>query len=551
LQGGKIITVDDSFTIAEAVAIRDDRIVAVGSDSAITAYTDPGTRVVDLRGKTVIPGLIDGHAHMDREGLKAIFPSLGRVRSVKDIQERIAELARKSKPGEWIVTMPIGDPPFYLDVPNVLAEKRWPTRQELDSAAPNNPVLIRSIWGFWRSTPPLVSCVNTVALNRAGITRETVSPDPGVVIERDKNGDPTGVLIESEMQPLAELIWFREATRFSREDRERAIPVSAKAYHAFGTTGVFEEHGVANEVLRAYKDARRSGTLTMRTALVFSPNWKAVAGSPLSSFLEAWGGWLGEPALGDDWLKVTGLYVNIQHRPSDDLRAKAAPYTGWAGFNYDTGLPPERLKELAVECARNDIRVVANAALSPGIVDILADVDKQIPLKGRRWILGHVARLSRREIAEVARMGLIVTPHTNASIYKAGSDFQKALGPDRRDELTPLRQLLDAGVKVSLVTDNVPVSMFWPIWESVARLSMTNERIAPTQAITRAEALRCSTVNGAYLSFDEDKRGSIEVGKLADLAVLSADPLTVEERGIRDITSMMTIVGGRVVYEAT
>lgn len=550
LRSGKVITVDDNFTIAQAVAIRDDRILAVGPDDAMRLHIEPGTRVVDLQGRTVIPGLIDGHAHMDREGLKAIFPSLGRVRSIKDIQERIAELARKSKPGEWIVTMPIGDPPFYLDVPDMLAEKRWPTRQELDSAAPNNPVLIRSIWGFWRSTPPLVSCVNTAALNRAGITRETASPDPSVVIERDKNGDLTGVFIESEMQPLAELIWFREATRFSHEDRTRALPLSAKTYHAYGTTGVFEEHGVANEVLRAYKDARRAGTLTMRTALVFSPNWKAVAGTSLSSFMEAWVGWLAEPALGDDWLKVTGLYVNIQHRSSDDLRAKAAPYTGWAGFNYDTGMPAERLKELALECARNDIRVVANAGLSPGIVDIMADVDKQIPLKGRRWIVGHVGRLSRREIAEAARMGLIITPHTNANIYKGGSDFQKALGPDRRDELTPLRQLLDAGVKVSLVTDNVPVSMFWPIWESVARLSMRDERIAPTQAIKRAEALRCSTINGAYLSFDEDKRGSIEVGKLADLAVLSADPLTVEESRIRDITSLMTIVGGRVVYEA-
>jgi predicted amidohydrolase YtcJ len=109
--------------------------------------------------------------------------------------------------------------------------------------------------------------------------------------------------------------------------------------------------------------------------------------------------------------------------------------------------------------------------------------------------------------------------------------------------------LLDAGVTVSLVTDNVPVSVFWAIWECVARLSITNEHIAPTQAITRAEALRCSTVNGAYLSFDEDKRGSIEVGKLADLVVFSADPLTVEERRIRDITSLMTLVGGGVVYQ--
>ena len=100
-----------------------------------------------------MPGLIDGHAHMDREGLKGVFPSLGKVRSIKDIQDRIAELARASRPGEWIVTMPIGDPPYYFDMPDLLTEKRWPTRQELDDAAPNNPVFIRSIWGFWRHTP--------------------------------------------------------------------------------------------------------------------------------------------------------------------------------------------------------------------------------------------------------------------------------------------------------------------------------------------------------------------------------------------------------------
>ena len=160
-----------------------------------------------------MPGITDGHAHMDREGLRNVFPSLGRVRSIKDIQDRIAELARGKKPGEWIVTMPIGDPPYYFDVPDILAEKRWPTRQELDAAAPNNPVYIRSIWGYWRGTFPLVSCANTEALKRAGITRDTVSPVPSLTIEKDGNGDPTGVFVEQEMQPIAELIWFREATR--------------------------------------------------------------------------------------------------------------------------------------------------------------------------------------------------------------------------------------------------------------------------------------------------------------------------------------------------
>src|SRR5262245_42872510 len=374
LKNGNVVTVDTTFTIAQAIAIARDRIVAVGPDAAMAAHTAPGTRVIDLKGKTVIPGLIDGHAHMDREGLKTIYPSLGRVRSIGDIQDRIAELVRRVRPGEWIVTMPIGDPPFYFDVPDILVEKRWPTRRDLDVVAPNNPVFIRSIWGYWRSTPPLVSCANTEALKRVGITRETVSPVDVLEIQKDSNGEPTGVFIESDMQPIAELIWFREAARFSRADRAKALPMSAQAYHTYGTTSVFEEHGVANELLRAYKDARRDGSLSMRAALVVSPNWKAAGGAPVAPLIEAWTGWLGEPALGDDWLKVTGLYVNIGRSAADDLRATAAPYTGWAGFNYDAGLPRDQVKDLLLQCAKHDIRAVATASTGPGILDLLDEV---------------------------------------------------------------------------------------------------------------------------------------------------------------------------------
>ena len=177
LRNGKIITIDARFDGRQAIAIAGDKIIAVGPNDAMARAHRARARASSIsRARPVIPGLIDGHAHMDREGLRNVFPSLGRVRSIKDIQDRIAELARGKKPGEWIVTMPIGDPPYYFDVPDILAEKRWPTRQELDAAAPNNPVYIRSIWGFWRGTLPLVSCANTEALKRAGITRDTVSP---------------------------------------------------------------------------------------------------------------------------------------------------------------------------------------------------------------------------------------------------------------------------------------------------------------------------------------------------------------------------------------
>jgi hypothetical protein len=547
LTNGRIITVDPAFTIAQAIAIAGDRIVAVGPDAAMAAMASPATRVVDLKGKAVIPGITDGHAHMDREALRNVFPALGPVRSIRDIQDRIAELARAKQPGEWIVTMPIGDPPYYFDVPESLAEKRWPTRQELDAAAPENPVFIRSIWGYWRGTFPLVSCANTEALRRAGITRDTVSPVDTVKIEKDANGDPTGVFVEREMAPVAELIWFRQAAAFTPADRLRTLPQSARAYHAFGTTSVFEGHGASTELLRTYKQAHREGALTMRAALAFSPNWQAAGAAPLGPFVEAWAGWLGEPGFGNDWLKMSGLYVHAGREAADDVRARAAPYTGWAGFNSNHGLPREQAKQLLLHCAANDIRAVM---IGSSNLDLYDEVDREIPLQGRRWVISHISTIPPRDIERIVRMGLVLTTHTNNYLYKGLHAQAQRLPPERHGEIVPLRSLLNAGVKVSLATDNVPVSPFLPIWQTVARTSyQTKERIGASEALSRADALRCATVGGAYLTFDENKKGSLEVGKLADVAVVSADPLVTEESSIPDTHSLMTMVGGRIVHE--
>jgi predicted amidohydrolase YtcJ len=547
LKNGKVIAVDAAFTIAQAIAIAGDRIIAVGPDAAMAAHAGPGTRAVDLGGRAVIPGIIDGHAHMDREALRDVFPALGRVRSIRDIQDRIAELARGKRPGEWIVTMPVGEPPYYFDVPDLLAEKRWPTRQELDAAAPDNPVYIRAIWGYWRGSLPLVSCANTAALKRAGITRATAPPVDTLTIAKDANGDPTGVIVEREMQPIAELIWFREATAFTHADRLRALPASARAYHAFGTTSVFEGHGVATELIRVYKQAHCERALTMRAALAFSADWNAAAGAALGPFVEAWAGWLAEPALGDDWLKIGGLHVHAGREPADDVRAGASPYTGWAGFNAGHGLPRAQAKELLLHCAKNDIRAVMIGSHN---LELYQEVDREIPLKGRRWVISHVGRISPHEIEKIAGMGLVLTTHTNNYLYKGLQGLAQSLPPERHAEINPLRSLTDAGVKVSLATDNVPVSAFLPIAQTVTRATFaTGLRVAPGEALSRADALRCATINGAYLTFDEDKKGSLEPGKLADLAVLSADPLTVDEAGIAEIRSLMTMVGGRIVHE--
>jgi len=548
LLNGKIITIDTASTVAEAIAVANDKIIAVGPNKAMVAHQHPDTRTVDLKGKTVIPGITDGHAHMDREGLRNVFPSLGRVRSIRDIQDRIADLARGKKPGEWIVTMPIGDPPYYFDVPDILAEKRWPTRQELDVAAPNNPVYIRSIWGFWRGTFPIVSCANTEALKRAGITRDTASPVKSLTIAKDGNGDPTGVFIEQEMQPITELLWFREATRFSHGDRMKALQESQRLYHAVGTTGIFEGHGAAGELIRVYKETHRDGALSMRTTLAFSPDWLATGKAPLGPFVDSWAAWLGEPAIGDDRLRMSGVYLSLGQEPAAGVRTSAAgSYTGWAGFNYTSGLPRVQLKEVLIRCAANDIRVVMNG---PPVLDLYDEVDREVPLKGKRWVIAHINDFSPKDVERIVRMGLVLTTHTNNYLYKGLHVHAKRLPPERHDEIVPLRSLLDAGVKVSLATDNVPISNFLPVAQTIQRTSyVTKQRIAPTQALTRMEALRCATADGAYLTFDESKRGTLQSGKFADLVVLSDDPLTVEENRIEGLTSLMTMIGGRMVHE--
>ena len=543
---GKIITVDARFRIAQGVAISGGRFAAVGSDADVRRHAGAATRMVDLKGRTVVPGLVDGHAHADREGLKLVFPALGKVRSIADILDRIAELVRAAKPGEWIVTMPIGDPPTYFDVPDILKEKRFPTRYELDEVAPDNPVYIRSIWGFWRHTKPLVSIANTRALELAGITRDTPAPLPSVSIEKGADGEPTGIFVEDTLMPVMELTLLRCAPGFTHQDRVRTLPEAMRAYHAFGTTSIFEEHGVSAELMRAYKEVHRAGGLTMRTALVASPDWASMPEGPFERIITGWFGWLSEPTLGDEFLRITGLFVNMDVEAENIVRSRAHPYTGWAGFHYHNALPRERLKELLIACARNRIRVTS---IRRNMLELFDEVNRVVPIGDLRWVFGHISMLTQDEINRAADLGLAVSTHTNRYIYKEGHLLKQRLGAERENEISPLRSLVDAGVKLSLGTDNVPVSMFYPIWQAVARKSLyTGEVIAPEQKLSREQALRAATVDSAWLTFEEDKKGSIETGKYADLAVLSADPLTVEEDGLKDISSELTVVGGKIVW---
>jgi len=526
LYGGNVVTLDPALPAAEAVAISSDRIAEVGASRDIRRLAGADTRLVDLGGRTVVPGLVDAHAHMDREGLKLLCPSLAGARSIDDVLQRIEPLVKAAAPGDWIVTMPLGDPPYYLDVPGNLRERRFPTRHDLDRVAPRNPVYIRSIWGYWRHTLPLVSIANSEALRLAGITRQTVPPWDGIQIARDSAGEPTGIFVEQTYIPVVELSLMAAAPRFTHHDRARGLRESMRIYNATGTTSVVEGHGVADEVMRVYDEAAGRGELTVRAHLTVSPAWGGADPAAIASRIAAWKPRIAGRGSGDAFLRVAGLVAETNPTADVAVRARSMPYTGWAGFSYDAALPRGQLRAVLLTAAREDIRVLS---MGTGLLDLYEEVNRLVPIRD---------------------LGVVLTTHTNRYLYKEGDQFRAQVGPGGEDTIVPLRRLKAAGVHVALATDNVPPSLFWPVWQAVARVGrITGRVIGPAQRLSRADALRAAILEGAYLTFEEDQKGSIVAGKLADLVVLSDDPLTCAEVRIRDITADMTIVGGRIVYE--
>ncbi|MCI0864232.1 MAG: amidohydrolase family protein, partial [Chloroflexi bacterium] len=329
LHAGKVLTVGADDTIEQAVAIRGELVQAVGSDQDVLALAGPNTKTIDLQGRTVIPGIIDIHAHMDREGLKRIDPSLEKATSISEILGIIERQVAQKRPGEWVVTMPVGAPPNYADVPASLLEGRFPNRWDLDTVSPDNPVYIRGIWTPW-NVPPSVAIANSLALKLAGIDRDTQAPDSSVTIERDDTGEPTGVLVDTGRFPSLEFTLMKVVPRFTHQQRVAALKESMRLYNAVGTTGTYEGHGVAPEVLRAYKEVWDASEMTVRAHLVLSPAWKSVAEA--AQEMERWAHSASGQGFGDSMLRISGYYIHYRgSRYTARARTAELPFTGWAG----------------------------------------------------------------------------------------------------------------------------------------------------------------------------------------------------------------------------
>nr|WP_237180120.1 amidohydrolase [Rhodoplanes sp. Z2-YC6860]AMN40685.1 metallo-dependent hydrolase [Rhodoplanes sp. Z2-YC6860] len=545
ISGGNILTQNPSEPVVQALAVKGERILAVGAAGDIASLRGPQTRLIDLAGRTVLPGIIDAHAHMEREALKEQRISLAGLRSVGDILNVIRTAVQRAKLGEWIVTMPVGDPPYYFGGPEVLTERRMPSRSELDRVAPDNPVYISGSFNNW-GEPPGYSALNSLALRISGITAATVPTCSGVEIVKDASGEPTGLIIETNDRPTVEFDLLKAVPKFTWQQRLDAIRASMKLYNAVGTTSAYEGHGSSPETLALYRALWERGELSVRMSLVVSPTWtnSAQAMRDLRDLLPYASG----QGLGDRWLRVSGVFIGQSgEKAFRDASLAALPDTGWSGFvEYANTLSEYR--DYVMTAAELGFRVHSIAANNlDKVLAIWAEADERFNIKQKRWVIEHLAIVKPAEAAMIKRLGVHVTTIPSKTFWKRGPRLATQAG--NAEFVTPHRTFLNEGIPNAIGTDNVPYSQFFPLWNVTTRQCRNGEVVGPGQRLTVAEALPLFTREGARLSFD-DQKGTLRAGMLADFAVLDRDLMSTRLDDIKDIRAQTTVVGGRIVHEA-
>jgi predicted amidohydrolase YtcJ len=547
LHNGTVHTLDAHGRTVEALAVLEGSIIGVGAGDAMLKLRGPQTRVLDLSGRTVVPGFYDAHPHLDRMGLRDLCGvPIAHCRSVAQICAAIREAAARTPPGEWIVTLPMGAPPEdYVFDAGQLEEGRFPDRHDLDRAAPDNPVYIRSPWGWW-SRLPLPSVASSRALALAGVDRHTLAPHK-VEIVKDAAGDPTGLFLERNWAPVLEYTLFECVPRFTFEDRYTGLQYAVRMSSAAGTTAAFEGHGVSPQVIDAYRRLEAAGELTLRMQLPVSVPSAALDDREVGELLAQWAPRIagrGVAASAAGLLREEGLCLDVADPTTAGIIARGYPYEQWAGHFYQS-LPHARLVALGLEAARLGIRVCTLVCYElERVLRAFEEIDRQVSIRERRWVAVHVTEATPDQIRRIKALGLVATVTPNF-MYMAKDRFNlQALG----ERGTPIRQLLEAGVPVALSTDGVPHSMLFALWEALARWDNDGRQRLGESGLTRMQALRLATVAGHYLTWDEATRGPLAPGMAADFVVLDEDPLTCDLDRIRHIGVERTFVAGCEVY---
>ncbi len=530
LVSGRILTMDSRSTVAEALAVRDGRILAVGSNAAVRPMAGPQTRVIDLAGKTVVPGLIDTHAHFGAAGLGDYVVNLGPARSVAGALELLKAFVARKKPGEWIIT-------GGWHPPSQLAEKRYLTRQEIDSVAPNNPVYLRTVGHF--------AMANSLALQKAGIDKTSPNPSGGS-FEKDASGELTGVLVETAI-PLVENL----VPPFTEDEEIRQYKIAEGVLNSYGITSVVEGATSARDT-RTLQKIALSNAATLRVGLMYRPEPPA----ELSAWEAIMSGSGATSGFGDDWLKFGGIKIfydgGMTLRTAMMRDVYPDSHDNYRGIAQQT---PERLKQLVSIANKSNWRVGVHVVGDLGVdqvLDAFEAADKEKSIRDRRFILIH-ASLIRPEHMDRARALGVRVDFQNVFMWDKAATVERFLGKATADRALPTKTLIDR-----MGLDNLgagtdfpvnPINPFLNIYIMVTRKDPNGNVYGASEAISREQALRLYTSAASRYMFDEGRKGTLETGKLADLAVLSADIMSIPEDQIKDIKADMTMVGGKVVFQ--
>jgi hypothetical protein len=516
---------DATETIAESIAVKFGNIIAVGTNFVTEKYIGKKTTVIDLAGRTVIPGLIDSHAHFLTAGAsRQIYTDLSEeagIRSISDIQNTLKEIVKETPIGEWIFG--------YQEDDSKLIEKRHPTRWELDEISKDHPVIITTVGGhFWMA--------NSKAFEQAGVTKDT--PDPvGGKFDRDPTtGDITGGVHEA-----AYLILRPEGPiEPSREQSYEGAKQILNECASVGLTCVYNLVGKSE--IRAAIDLKNAGELPIRVRMDVDIN--------LLEELDRLGIYRG---LGDDWLQICGLKFFFDGAISARTAAVSEPYLDKPGFYGVMSTTKEIAVKILTKAYSRGYRISAHANGDRAIeiyLDIMEDLQKKYPRANPRNRDIHCTVINNNLIRRIKELEILPTIF-GAYPYYHGDKLIPSFGEKRLENMFAARSFLDAGVIISAHSDH-PCSPFPPlmaIHALVNRKTKAGKLIGPSQKISVMEALKLYTINAAYHSFDENVLGSIKIGKRADFVVLGKDILTIPNEEIKDIPIIMTILEGKIIFK--
>jgi predicted amidohydrolase YtcJ len=546
LHNGKVVTVDPAFSVRQALAVREGKVLRVGTDADVMSARGPRTEVIDLGGKTVLPGLIDSHVHATSAAMTEFDHPIPDMETVRDVLDYIAARAKAVPEGSWIQVRQV----FITR----LKEKRYPTRAELDAVAPKHPVVF--------STGPDAS-LNSLALKVSGIGKDFRVADGGAgYAEKDPaTGEPTGILRNCSRY-LKVQTSEREPTEADYTERLLAL---FKDYNSVGLTGVIDRKADP-AALDRFRRLHDRGALTARVAASYYVNTNA----PTEVVLKDIGRAATNPLRrGDPMLRVIGIKTFLDggmltgsaymRRPWGVSHIYAITDPQYRGLLF---IPKDRLVQFVRAAAESGLQFTAHSVGDGAVHTLLEayeEVGKSVPIRDTRPCITHSNFMSKEAVDACARLGVVLDLQP-AWLYLDGRTLAEHFGYARLRYFQPLHSLFAAGVVAGGGSDHMqkigsfrsvnPYNPFLAMQTAITRRAKDSDRpLHPEEALTREEAIRFYTINNARLMFLEDKVGSLEPGKLADFVVLDRDILSCPPDTIRETQCLRTYLGGKLVYE--